>query len=128
MRLIRNRWNNQLEHTLKSVDRQEKGLLGDFTPIADFRLKCCIKEQKSKKKITGRSPRGQDIRSELIFRTGYLFRTSTISIELKSHLFSIFFRTHSSSRISSTCSPAVDLPISLPVNVTLAIPFSGKTI
>jgi hypothetical protein len=52
VRLIRNRWNNQLEHTLKSVDRQEKSLLGDFTPIADFRLKCCIKEQKSKKKLT----------------------------------------------------------------------------
>jgi hypothetical protein len=45
----------QLENTLKLVDRQDKYLLENVTPIADFRLKCLMEEQKLKTNITGRS-------------------------------------------------------------------------
>jgi hypothetical protein len=43
----------QLENTLKLVDRQGKYLLKNLTPIADFRMKCLMEEQKLKTNITG---------------------------------------------------------------------------
>jgi len=35
----------QLENTLKLVERQGKYLFENLTPIADFRLKCLMEEQ-----------------------------------------------------------------------------------
>jgi hypothetical protein len=43
----------QLENTLKWLDRQAKNSLGNLTPLADLRLKCCIEGKKFKNKITG---------------------------------------------------------------------------
>jgi len=42
-----------MENTLKLVDCQGKTFFGDFTPIADLQLKCCIEEWKWKNSITG---------------------------------------------------------------------------
>ena len=47
----------------KLVDCQGKNFFGNFTPIADFSLKCCIEGQKLKNEITGRSSRERGLRA-----------------------------------------------------------------
>jgi hypothetical protein len=42
------------------VDCQGENLLGNFTPITDFRLKCCIEEQKFENNISGRNVQGKE--------------------------------------------------------------------
>jgi len=58
--LIKDRWELIITSTLKLVDCQGEIFFGNFIPIADLQLKCCIEEWKCKKPAYRKESSGKD--------------------------------------------------------------------